>query len=227
MIREFFAAVPGNWDTFFRPKYFFPHLRIISLPRDTPDDVAGELEESFKLLFCSPSSASNHLRIAVENLLTALKVKRHKKGSKQGQRRIRLGLHARIEILPKKHEHLQDLLLAIKWLGDVGSHRTGSITMDDVLDAYEIMEEVRCAIPHSRAAEACPGSRRRRIEAQHVEVVAILIAAGPVRQPARRAARPSRFSIPRSSNTPPSEDSRPPSNRAHSSLFSTGDKPGR
>ena len=47
------------------------------------------------------------------------------------------------------------------------------------------------------------------------------------RQPARRAARPRRFSISRSTSTPPSDDSRPPSNRTHSSLFSTGDSPGR
>ena len=42
-----------------------------------------------------------------------------------------------------------------------------------------------------------------------------------------RPARPSRCSIPRSTSTPPSDDSRPPSKRAHRSLLSMGDKPGR
>ena len=116
-----FGDIHQSWETFFRPKYFFPHLRMFSYPSDTPADVANELEESFKLLFCSPSSASNHLRIAVENLLTALKVKRFKTSA---GRRSYLSLHQRINLLPKKHEHLKELLFAIKWLGNAGSHKT-------------------------------------------------------------------------------------------------------
>ena len=56
--------------------------------------------------------------------------------------RLYLSLHQRIERLPKKHANLKDLLFAIKWLGNAGSHSTRSITMDDVMDAYEIMDEV-------------------------------------------------------------------------------------
>ena len=44
---------------------------------------------------------------------------------------------------------------------------------------------------------------------------------------ASKSAIPSRLSIPANNKTPPSDDSRPPSNRAHNSLPATGDKPGR
>jgi hypothetical protein len=42
-------------------------------------------------------------------------------------------------MLPSKHNNLKELLVAIKWLGNAGSHNSTEITRDDVLDAYEIM----------------------------------------------------------------------------------------
>src|SRR5271157_155871 len=50
---------------------------------------------------------------------------------------------------------------------------------------------------------------------------------GSFRQPAKRSATPSRRSISRNANKPPSEDSRPPSNRATTDLPCTGDRLGR
>lgn len=128
-----------KWETLFRPKYFFPHLKMFQYPTAIAEDVAKELKASFALFFCSPASAANHVRIALEHLLTALKVKRFRTSA---GRRSYLSLHQRIELLPNKHENLKDLLFAIKWLGNAGSHSTQSITMDDVMDAYEIMDEV-------------------------------------------------------------------------------------
>ena len=133
------GEVQLDWEDCFQPKYFFPHLKIFQYPANTPKDVAVELEASFALFFCNPSSAANHVRIVLEHLLTSLKVKRFKTASGQ---RLFMNLHQRIELLPKKHEHLKDLLFAVKWLGNAGSHSTQSISMDDVMDAYEIMEEV-------------------------------------------------------------------------------------
>jgi len=47
------------------------------------------------------------------------------------------------------------------------------------------------------------------------------------RHDANNPPRPRPCSIPRNNKTPPSEDSRPPSNRVHKALPATGDKPGR
>src|SRR6516225_9065340 len=48
-----------------------------------------------------------------------------------------------------------------------------------------------------------------------------------LRHPASRSANPSRRSISRKASNPPSEDRRPPSNRATTVLPCTGDRPGR
>lgn len=129
----------GEWSYIYRPKYFSPHLKIFQYPRNTPANVGEAIEKSFELFFSNPPSAANHIRVALENLLTHLKVKRFNvsKG-----RRLFINLHSRIELLPKSYSELKDLFLAIKWLGNAGSHSTKEITMDDCLDDYEIMEEL-------------------------------------------------------------------------------------
>jgi hypothetical protein len=127
------------FSDYFRPKFFQPHLKPFVFPKGTPVNVMDEIEQSFQLFFCNPPSASNHIRIALEDLLTHLKVKRFE--TKAGKRRY-LGLNRRIQLVPKKYEHIKELFLAIKWLGDAGSHSNKEITFDDVMDVYEIMDEV-------------------------------------------------------------------------------------
>lgn len=124
---------------YFRPKFFQPHLKPFAFPKGTPVDVMDEIEQSFQLFFCNPPSASNHIRIALENLLTYLRVRRSE--VKDGKKHY-LSLHRRIELVPRKHEHIKESFLAIKWLGNAGSHNDKPITLDDVMDAYEIMDEV-------------------------------------------------------------------------------------
>jgi hypothetical protein len=101
--------------------------------------VSTPLNESFKLFFSSPSAASNNVRIAIEELLTELKVKRFNvsKG-----RRLFINLHQRIESLPAKYAQFKDMILAIKWLGNAGSHGHSEVTIDDAMDAYELTEHI-------------------------------------------------------------------------------------
>jgi hypothetical protein len=127
------------WEDFFAPKHFAPHLKLFLCPSGTPDNVSEEIEKSFSLFFSDAPSAANHVRIALEDLLTYLKIKRY---GVRGKKRTFLALHRRIELLPAKYKHLQDLFFAVKWLGNAGSHSDKVVTRDDVLDAYEIMEEI-------------------------------------------------------------------------------------
>jgi hypothetical protein len=124
---------------FFLPKYFEPHLRLISIPDSCPDTVTKPLNESFKLFFSSPNSAANNVRAAIEELLTELKIKRF--STSNGKRRF-INLHQRIGLLPLKYAPFKEMILAIKWLGNAGSHGHNEVTMDDVMDAYELTEHI-------------------------------------------------------------------------------------
>lgn len=130
-----------NWIEYFQPKYFQPHLKLFSLPDndDVPKDVIKEIERSFEMFFCNPPSALNRIRIALENLLTYLKVKRFQ--IKNGKK-VPLSLHGRIKLTPDKYSDLEDQFSAIKWLGNAGSHDFGEVSKDDVMDGYELMGEV-------------------------------------------------------------------------------------
>jgi len=139
-----------EWNSYFRPKYFQPHLKLFNYPEAVPSDVTDEIDQSFALFFCNPSSASNHIRIAVEYLLTDLKVKRFERSG-----RLRpLNLHRRIELIPEKHSNLKELLFAIKWLGNAGSHANKETSNDDVMDAYEILDVVLNEIYESKHKKA-------------------------------------------------------------------------
>lgn len=125
-----------RWVLFYRPRFFEPPLAIINIPIGCPAAVAQPLQESFRLFFCSPPSASNNVRIAIEALLTELGVPTLSDKSKS------LTLHTRLEHLPSEYSHFKELLMAIKWLGNAGSHPSNTVTIDDVMDAYEIIDHV-------------------------------------------------------------------------------------
>jgi hypothetical protein len=128
-----------EYEEYYRPLFFHPHLMLIDIPKGSPDSVATPLKESFRLFFSAPSAASNNVRIAIEELLTDLNVRRFE--TSKGKRRF-IPLHRRITLLPGKFSHLKDLLIAIKWLGNAGSHSNGKITIDDVMDSYDLIEHI-------------------------------------------------------------------------------------
>jgi hypothetical protein len=59
-----------------------------------------------------------------------------------------------MELLPKKYDHIKDIFFAIKWLGNAGSHSHQELTSDDVLDAYELMEELLVEIFEKKREKA-------------------------------------------------------------------------
>lgn len=128
------------YEDYFRPKYFEPHLKLMKFPKGCPESVSKPLEDSFALFFASSSAASNSVRIAIEALLTELKIRRF---NLVGGKRRFVSLHQRIALLPAKYAHLKDLILAIKWLGNAGSHDGATeVSLDDVMDSYELTEHI-------------------------------------------------------------------------------------
>ena len=128
-----------DWQDYFIPKFFLPHLKLFELPSNCPHSISNAVEESFKLFFASPNAAANYVRKAIEQLLTKQKVKRY---DRKGGKLTYVSLHRRIGLLPSKYEEFKQVLMAIKWLGNAGSHDNSIITQDDVLDSYEFVDHV-------------------------------------------------------------------------------------
>ncbi len=125
------------YGDYFQPYYFYPPLQIINISSNVPKNIADKLMKSFELFFCSPSSSANYARSALELILTKLKIP---KTTIKNHKRVKLNLHNRIDKLPEKYKALKETLIAIKWIGNEGSHSNEELTKDNVLELYEILE---------------------------------------------------------------------------------------
>ena len=53
-----------------------------------------------------------------------------------------VSLHVRIKNLPEEYEDIKKIFEAIKWLGNAGSHSSKTVSTDDALNAYDLMEHL-------------------------------------------------------------------------------------
>jgi len=137
-VEGYFNNCETKYIEYFNPYFFYPPLNIFQIPEKTPENVKESILSSFSLIFTNKSSAANQIRIALECLLTHLKVEQY---PNQGQKK-RLSLHDRIKLLPKQYEYIRDICSAIKWLGNAGSHCDDRMTLDDVFDGYDMLSFV-------------------------------------------------------------------------------------
>ncbi|APW14340.1 DUF4145 domain-containing protein [Salmonella enterica subsp. enterica serovar Muenster] len=119
-----------------RPFTFFPSLHPFEIPEKCPKEITEPLEASFSIFLIQPGAAANLIRISVERMLTAMDVTERSDNGK------RITLHHRLGMLPKLYESFSKPLMAIKFLGNAGSHTYDEVKIKDIEDAFEIMEYV-------------------------------------------------------------------------------------
>lgn len=118
------------------PKLFYPSPKIIEIPKSCPSSVSKILNETFSLYWLDLGSCANKIRITIEVLMDEQKVPQTQTTSKGI---IDLTLHKRLELFEKSNPSVSKLLMAIKWIGNAGSHFF-EIEKEGVLDAYQILE---------------------------------------------------------------------------------------
>ena len=130
----------GQWELVSQkehiPVYFLPSLKIIPIKKNYPENLVRELTASFTHFFSDLTSCANKIRICIEILMDEFKVK--KTYMMKGKRKHST-LHYRIQEYGKKNPEISNYLLAIKWIGNSGSHYD-TLKVDDILDAYEIFD---------------------------------------------------------------------------------------
>lgn len=124
--------------TYCFPKYFHPHLNIFDIIETVPEPVKNMIEKSFELFFSDLDSCGNRIRAAIEVLLDELGIPRDDLSKKIDF----IPLARRINKLPPIHSKIKDYLTAIKWLGNIGTHGQDSLTRNNILMAYEVIEHV-------------------------------------------------------------------------------------
>ena len=132
----------GQPESVYEPLIFFPPLHLFRIPDQTPQPIVNETVSAFALTWIDASGAMNHVRNAIELVMDHLKVPKSQMVTKSGmKRRVRRSLHNRIEWYTHADRVLRDRLLAIKWLGNEGSH-AGVLTLIDTFDCHDLLESV-------------------------------------------------------------------------------------
>lgn len=121
------------------PKYCYPALHLFDIPENTPWDIESAIINAFALFWSDKSACGNSIRKVVELILNDKRVGKMRK-TKAGKW-IYLKLDERIKKFEIKNKDAADTLMAIKWIGNVGSHEID--TDEEVLfDGLELLEFV-------------------------------------------------------------------------------------
>ncbi len=122
-----------------RPTYINPTPHIFHIPSKCPENISCEVKKAFSLYWCDTSAAGNRVRASIELLMDHLRIKKRSKTKKGTYRPI--SLHDRILDYHPKNPEIGELLLAIKWLGNTGSHGS-DLKKKDLMDDFEMLQFV-------------------------------------------------------------------------------------
>ena len=120
-------------------EFFSPPIPLIRANENFPNSVLGLMNTASSVLWVDASSAANRVRSAIEELLTLQGIP--KALIDKNRTRRRRSAHQRIELLKTrkpKFADAADLLMAVKWIGNDGSHGN-ELTVSDVLDGVELL----------------------------------------------------------------------------------------
>lgn len=124
----------------FAPIGIYPAPPIFPIPNGCSDAVKSELSKSFSQFWTDGSACANNMRCAVEALMDDQKM-RKKRLITQTQKYHKLVLHDRITEFKAKNPEAAVFLLAVKWLGNNGSHTaTNEFSKAELLDGFEVLE---------------------------------------------------------------------------------------
>ena len=113
----------------FRIEYVSPSPPLIAIPKNCPTTIKEELEKAFVASWGDFWAAANHARSCVEKLLDYLDAPEAR------------NLHCRIKNYTKRDPQCGEALLAIKYIGNAGSH-ADDLARELVYDAFDILEKV-------------------------------------------------------------------------------------
>ena len=114
-------------EEIFTPKYFQPPINIFSIPEGCPDSVKEMLLQSFSVAWANFSGAASLLRVAIERLMEEIAPE------------LDGTLGNKINSYAEENEVTGELLKAVKWLGNTGSHQ-GDVVEHELAAAYKIFD---------------------------------------------------------------------------------------
>lgn len=138
-----------EWYDYFSPRQCNPMPDIFDLPPKCPENVSTELRIAFSLFWGYREACAGRVRVGLELLMDHLGVPKRKKA--KNNKFFDLTLHGRLEHFACKNPTIGSHLMALKWLGNAGSH-DGTVSTNDLLDAFEVLENALAELIDQRSA---------------------------------------------------------------------------
>ncbi|MFD9055245.1 MULTISPECIES: DUF4145 domain-containing protein [Streptomyces] len=133
------ASIKGSEDdpylVGYSVRHILPELPLIGSSQEVPEDLKALISSASRVLLSDPNAAANRIRSAIECLLSHKRVKKF--GVDRRGRRVRLSTHQRIELFKQVNEPASVQLMAMKWIGNAGSHEAEAIPLDHALNGIE------------------------------------------------------------------------------------------
>ncbi|MCU1535122.1 MAG: hypothetical protein JWR53_1603 [Glaciihabitans sp.] len=126
-----------RYSQFFSIEHFVPPLNLLLLPEDAPDEVRDAVNRAGRLLFLDPGLSATALRASVERFLTTQGIP----GMSSSGNFVSLDRRLKQWKTSGADQRVVDLLLAVKWIGNEGTHEVSDMTVSDVLDGAEFIDE--------------------------------------------------------------------------------------
>jgi hypothetical protein len=127
-----------RYRTSYKVTFVNPSLMMMRLPESAPNDVVTGVARASAVLFVDPSLAATALRSAVESFLSAQGVvsSNGRSGYRSLESRLTEWKHAHPE-----RSDVADLFLAVKWIGNEGSHEMANLAVGDVITGANLLDE--------------------------------------------------------------------------------------
>ncbi|WP_445772905.1 DUF4145 domain-containing protein [Shewanella sp.] len=122
--------------TSFKPIFFYPPVNIFKVSTNVPDEITQMLGKSFALFFCDDNACGNRIRATVEVMLDVMQI------PNKPEKGTFLPLDTRIQKIDGISPSLKNKLIALKLLGNAGTHGAGTLLRKDNIDAYKLLAHV-------------------------------------------------------------------------------------
>ncbi|NBC24295.1 MAG: DUF4145 domain-containing protein [Bacteroidetes bacterium] len=114
-----------EYSEVYMPKFFHPEIKFFHIPEKCPEKISLQVKNAFSSYWNDLSSSANNIRKSLELIMDEMGIKEAK-------------LHQRIKTFEKTEPEISKALMALKWVGNIGSH-TGSIEKDDILNTFQVL----------------------------------------------------------------------------------------
>ncbi|HBH6921914.1 TPA: DUF4145 domain-containing protein [Serratia marcescens] len=130
------------YESGYRPIHFYPPLPLFQPPDKCPEEIFDMLAEISALIPAHRASAVNIMRTVLEIMLDSIGVPREKTELNKKGKKIRLTTHERICDYSAMLEPKNEAFMALKWLGNHGSHGGSKVTRSAIDDACVVIEDL-------------------------------------------------------------------------------------